>query len=94
MKNHQDELSFERSLPGYAHAGDIKAVQRLLEKGIGVNSVDRFGFSALHFACRQGHKEVVALLLDHNASPDAQTLSDKATPLVSPWQQLIFNRLI
>lgn len=37
-----------------------------------VNRQDYYGLTALHFACRKGHKAVAGLLLDNGADPNAQ----------------------
>ena len=38
-------------------------------------------WSVQHYACRNGHADVVTLLLDHRADPNIQTKSGGATPL-------------
>jgi ankyrin repeat protein len=40
-------------------------VKRLIEMECDVNATDEFGMTALHYACRAGHIEIVKLLLAH-----------------------------
>lgn len=68
-----------------AFTGDQKRVQSLLDKSNNpkelVNSLDNSGYTALHYAARNGHLNICKLLLDHGAYINAQTRSGKATPL-------------
>ncbi|QOV90790.1 ankyrin repeat domain-containing protein [Humisphaera borealis] len=49
--------------------GDTKAVERLIELGADVNSVDRSGNTPLMVACSFGNSPVVKLLLSKGADP-------------------------
>lgn len=53
-----------------ARAGDAGEVARLLEAGVPIDSVDRYGASALLMAASRGHLEVIELLLDRGADAD------------------------
>lgn len=53
-----------------AGAGDARTVRKGLSDGIDVEALSRDGFTALGVACFAGHTEIVALLLDHGASPN------------------------
>jgi len=56
-------------------------VAKLIKKeGLNLNSFDRFGLSALHYACEIGNVGLATLLLDHGANPDIRP-SSKVTPL-------------
>lgn len=68
-----EELDFSRGLLGAASDGDYDKVERLLRKGHDPNQVDAYGYSALIYACRQGHSRVIKLLLEHGAQPNVQT---------------------
>ncbi|XP_041969922.1 uncharacterized protein LOC121726575 isoform X2 [Aricia agestis] len=60
--------------------------QSLVRKHAGVNVADDNGYTPLHHACLQGHKEIVRLLLAAYASPN---IPDKkgATPLhLAAWR--------
>lgn len=53
----------------------------LLKKGISANAEDSAGYTALHYAARNGHHEICKMLLENNASANAQTRCGRATPL-------------
>lgn len=64
-----------------ARAGQVKAVQLLLQHGASVDALTRSGrASALHRAAHTGHLEVVNLLLSAGADPLLQD-ADGETPL-------------
>src|SRR5215210_6360201 len=65
-----------------ARRGDAKAVADLLDQGVDVNSKTAYGATALHFAADKGHVEVVRLLLQRKANPNAADTFYSATPLV------------
>ena len=54
-------------LPAAAAAGAVQAVERMLELGMAVDSLDAQGASALLHACGAGHREVALRLLDAGA---------------------------
>ena len=70
------ELDFTRSACAAALAGQHAKLEQLLARG-GPNgqlqSTDGSGYTALHYAARNGHAECAALLLRHRAEPDAKT---------------------
>jgi len=80
-----DELSFERSACAAAQKGDISKLQRLLQhnpsSAIQTDGLTG-GYTPLHYACREGHVEVVQLLLQYGADPNATTSAGRATPLM------------
>lgn len=81
-----DELDFERSLCGAASSNDIARAIKLLERSEGkrrntVNECDQYGYSPLHYACRNGNLEMVELMLKHGAEVNKLTKSTRATPL-------------
>lgn len=75
-----DELDFYKGLLGAAADGDYKKTESLLRKGNDPNQQDSYGYTPLHYCCRQGQARVVELLLRHGARPDLQTKGG-ATPL-------------
>ncbi|MBD8874294.1 ankyrin repeat domain-containing protein [Rhodanobacter sp. DHB23] len=69
-------------LPAAAQAGALTAVQRLLELGFAVDTVDAHGASALLHACGAGHAGIAAGLLDAGADP-VLTTPNGITPLAA-----------
>ncbi|RBR25283.1 uncharacterized protein FIESC28_01892 [Fusarium coffeatum] len=51
-----------------AEEGRLSDVERCLRQGAYVHAQDRYGETAIHYACENGHLEIVSLLLDHGAS--------------------------
>ncbi|XP_030838138.1 ankyrin repeat domain-containing protein 39-like [Strongylocentrotus purpuratus] len=76
-----DELDWERGIWNAALSGDLAGVQKLLSSGCDVNTVDKSGYTALHYACRNGHRDIVSTLLQHGANPNVLTRSGRASPL-------------
>lgn len=56
-----------------ARDGDTQALADCLLKGISVHERDLRGSCALHIAARNGHSEIVALLLKQGANPHEKT---------------------
>ena len=77
------EMDWERGVWGAASDGDAQRVARLVEKGSGSGDArDSSGYSALHYAARAGHADVVRVLLESGgADPNALTCGGRATPL-------------
>jgi ankyrin repeat protein len=57
---------------------DIRFVQYLLRKGVGINTTNDFEETPLHWAVKQGHKESVALLIANGANVDSLDSEDKS----------------
>uniref|UniRef100_A0A0K8RHC6 Putative ankyrin n=1 Tax=Ixodes ricinus TaxID=34613 RepID=A0A0K8RHC6_IXORI len=68
-----DELDFYKGLLGAAADGDYKKTESLLQKGNDPNQQDSYGYTPLHYSCRQGQARVTELLLRHGAQTDLQT---------------------
>lgn len=64
-----------------ASAGDLAKVQELLAAGADVNAGNRYGATALAYACDKGHTAVVNLLLERGANPNAKDSFYNFTPL-------------
>lgn len=68
-----------------AYSGDKDKVMKLIIKSRNVretvNAPDNAGYTALHYASRNGHLDICKLLLKNDAVIDVQTKSGKATPL-------------
>ncbi|BFI97368.1 MAG: ankyrin repeat domain-containing protein [Rhodanobacter sp.] len=69
-------------LPAAAQSGALTAVQRLLELGFAVDTVDAHGASALLHACGAGHRDIAASLLEAGADT-ALTAANGITPLAA-----------
>lgn len=80
------EMDWERGIWNAAFSGDKDKVQVLIEKSNNskelVNSPDNSGYTALHYAARNGYVDICKLLLSRGADIDAQTRSGKVTPLL------------
>lgn len=55
----------------WIEAGDLRAVRWSLDRGLPVESADEMGRPLLHHAIFHKHPEIVRLLLDRGADPDA-----------------------
>lgn len=76
-----DELEFERGIWSAAQTGDVKRIEQLIAKGTHPNQTDKSGYTALHYAARNGHLEVCKLLCEHGACINATTKAGVATAL-------------
>lgn len=56
-----------------AIAGDMTAVQARVKAGEDVNDIDKWGWTALHWAVYYGNSTVVQWLLEQNADPNEKT---------------------
>jgi hypothetical protein len=61
--------------------GDVAAVQRALDSGVPVDTPFRYNRTALSFAADRGLTDVVKLLLERGANPDAPDSFYNQTPL-------------
>jgi len=78
LREDEQEHSGEENLQGAVVGGDVGKVRKFLEEGAEVDSVDKYGFTALHLAADRGHKEIVQILLEKGANvgvkdPDGET---------------------
>lgn len=64
-----------------AAEGDLARVKALLDAGVDVNTANRYGATALTFACDKGHTEVVRVLLERGADPNVTDTFYSQTPL-------------
>lgn len=67
------EMDFQRGIWSAAMDGDLRRVQRFIEKGTDPNLADNFGYTALHYSSRHGHVSVCSFLLKSGADSNAQT---------------------
>ena len=75
------EIEFQRGIWQAALNNNIPKVKELLSKGYNVNEIDVSGYTALHYAARNKHFEMVKLLLEHNACVNCTTKAGQDTPL-------------
>ena len=59
VQQSMDEVEFERGIWAAARDGEEDRVMELLRKGWDPSSMDSSGYTALHYAARAGHKDVV-----------------------------------
>ena len=86
MAQNLDEVNFSRSICAAASTGNISKVKGILERmPEAIHSDGRLegktGYTALHFAAREGHLNIVKLLIDHGADVNKQTTVGGATAL-------------
>lgn len=72
-----DEMS--SSLCNAAQHGDVQQCMQLLKRGAPCNEIDAAGYLAIHYACANGHFEVVRLLLEFGS--DATSYISSYSPL-------------
>ncbi|XP_026571072.1 ankyrin repeat domain-containing protein 39 [Pseudonaja textilis] len=75
-----DEMDFERGIWNAALNGDLEGVKRHVLSCGRPNEPDPFGYTALHYASRNGHYDTCLFLLGHGASCNVRTHGG-ATPL-------------
>lgn len=66
---------------GAAKDGDIEAVQRLLHKGVPVDSRNSKGWTALQLSAKNGHCAIVETLLASGANVNTKDIDYSLTPL-------------
>jgi len=66
----QEELN--RQMIKAADNRDTKTVREMLEQGADPNSRDKYGYTALIDACRDGRTDIARLLLEHEADPNVR----------------------
>lgn len=76
-----NEMEFERGIWYAAQYNDLDRVKTLLKKGVSVNAQDSAGYTALHYAARNGHYEICKILVENDAETNVQTRCGRAAPL-------------
>ena len=76
-----DEMEFQRGIWQAAIDNDATKIRKLYSKGTDINIVDSSGYTALHYASRNGHTELVNLLISYGACVNCVTKAGKDTPL-------------
>ncbi|KAL3272461.1 hypothetical protein HHI36_013941 [Cryptolaemus montrouzieri] len=66
--------NLEEKLREAAYIGDLDTVKKLLREDIDINSRHKInGWTALHWACKKGHEDIVRILLEQGADPTIVT---------------------
>ncbi|XP_021564366.1 ankyrin repeat domain-containing protein 39 isoform X2 [Carlito syrichta] len=68
-----EEMDFERGIWSAALNGDLSRVKYLILKATDPSQPDSAGYTALHYASRNGHYAVCQFLLESGAKCNAQT---------------------
>ncbi|XP_028631331.1 ankyrin repeat domain-containing protein 39 isoform X3 [Grammomys surdaster] len=68
-----EEMDFERGIWSAALNGDLSRVKYFIQKATDPSQPDSAGYTALHYASRNGHYAVCQFLLESGAKCDAQT---------------------
>ena len=76
-----DEMSFERGIWQTAVDNNYSRTKKLLEKGVSADAADSSGYTALHYASRAGHIEIIKLLFEFKANPNAETRAGRDRPI-------------
>ncbi|XP_050309693.1 ankyrin repeat domain-containing protein 39-like isoform X2 [Anthonomus grandis grandis] len=78
-----DEMEFERGIWSAAQYGELERVKMLIENGrCKPDQKDSAGYTALHYAARNGHSDICKYLLEKGADINATTRSGQATALL------------
>ena len=75
-----EEFKAEESIHEAIHYENIEAVKQHLAAGTDVNAKTGSGWTSLHYAAREGHKEITDLLLTNGADVNAKN-DEGGTPL-------------
>mmetsp|Transcript_22627 Transcript_22627/g.31546 ORF Transcript_22627/g.31546 Transcript_22627/m.31546 type:complete len:172 (+) Transcript_22627:295-810(+) len=80
-----EEVEFMRSACAAAQRGHLKKLEHMIERHPEVVNSDgglnTSGYTPLHYASREGHVNIVRLLLNSGVQVDASTRAGSATPL-------------
>ncbi|ODM93225.1 Ankyrin repeat domain-containing protein 39 [Orchesella cincta] len=77
-----DELEFERSIWQAAIDNDVHKINKFSNaQKFDPNATDKYGYTALHYAARNGCLDAAKTLIKCGADCNAQTGSLRATPL-------------
>jgi len=60
--------------------GELSKVRNYLKRGVDINARNRARWTALAYACRYGHRDIIKLLVENGADVN-QTVNTGSTPL-------------
>ena len=75
------EIEFQRGIWQAALDNDLSRIKQLLDKGFDINSTDSSGYTALHYAARNNHVDLVRFLISNGACVNCSTRAGGDTPL-------------
>ena len=81
----------EHSLINAIEVGDLEEVKLLISRGVNVNEKDNSGWTPLHFASRNGHLEVMKLLISEAKSVGIDIVNEKNNSGCTPLQSASAN---
>ncbi|XP_011160890.2 ankyrin repeat domain-containing protein 40 isoform X1 [Solenopsis invicta] len=84
------ERMLEERLRERVCLGDTDGVQDLLNVGVDVNARDVNGWTALHWACKEGHLDIAALLLKNGADRNIRSEIGETPASVCSNQQILY----
>ncbi|CAL1679626.1 unnamed protein product [Lasius platythorax] len=84
------ERVLEERLREAVCVGDTDAVQDLVNLGVDVNTRSVNGWTALHWACKQGYLDVAALLLKNGADKNLRSDIGETPASVCSNQQILY----
>ncbi|MCY4321538.1 MAG: ankyrin repeat domain-containing protein, partial [Bdellovibrionaceae bacterium] len=64
--------------------GEIKAVNKILEEGVDIHALNKYGDTALHLAVLKGYNNIIKALINHGAKLNAKN-NYGYTPLDRAW---------
>lgn len=70
----------------FCYSGHYHVVELLLKAGADVNSMRPDGITPIYVSSFHGEKEIVRLLLEHKANPNAALIQSHSTPVFSASQ--------
>ncbi|XP_066260413.1 ankyrin repeat domain-containing protein 39-like [Euwallacea similis] len=77
-----DEMEFERGIWSAAQCGNSEKVRQLVQSGkCGIDQRDSAGYTALHYAARNGHLDICRYLVKNGADVNNVTRAGRATAL-------------
>ncbi|XP_066156146.1 ankyrin repeat domain-containing protein 39 [Euwallacea fornicatus] len=77
-----DEMEFERGIWSAAQCGESEKVHKVVESGkCAVDQRDSAGYTALHYAARNGHLDICRYLVKNGAAVNSVTRAGRATAL-------------
>lgn len=72
--------------------GDVDGVRRTVDRGVDVNTFPVEGLTALMGAASKGHTEIVKILLDVGANPNARSKDQDDTTRSSGQRIMVTSR--
>lgn len=86
----ENKRILEACLREAASIGDINIVEDLISRGVDVNTRNSVtGWAPLHWACKNGFVDVVALLLKHHADKNISSVSGETPTSLCSNQQIL-----